>query len=364
MQNRAIVAVLGVAVVVAAILFALLHGGPDLPAPITADPSAQRQDPVAADGELVGAASAGAPVAGGAARAEADPDRAPTGVRGIVLDARTGQPLGGVEVIAVKDQPSLAPLIDRFRGLFQQGMFVDTRAPRRELGRTVSNPDGTFELTGLSAGRLFLDGRSDGWFVRTPASARLADGQIVEGVELRASPGGRVRGVVIGPDGAPAANAGVSVRPGLNAFFGQLTDRQYRWLDTVTDAQGRFDIPGVPAGQGYTVAATGEAIAIEEVHGVEVQQGAVTTLTIQGHAGALVAGRVLDPAGAPVAGANVAMVYLDISRVLFSADGRSEPVVSDAEGRFQMEHVAAGRVAFVAAAEDLAPSDIQSWRWS
>ncbi|MEZ6037655.1 MAG: carboxypeptidase-like regulatory domain-containing protein [Planctomycetota bacterium] len=358
MQNRAIVALLGVAVVVAAILFATLQGDPDLPAPIGADGTAQQQDPAAATGERVGAASAGVAVADGDVRAAVDAGRATTGVRGIVLDARTGQPLGGVEVIAVKDQPSLAPLIDRFRGLFQQGMFVDTRAPRRELGRTVSNPDGTFELTGLSAGRLFLDGRSDGWFVRTPASARLADGQIVEGVELRASPGGRVRGVVIGPDGAPAANAGVSVRPGLNAFFGQLTDRQYRWLDTVTDAQGRFDIPGVPAGQGYTVAATGEAIAIEEVHGVEVQQGAVTTLTLQTHAGALVAGRVLDPDGAPVAGANVAMVYLDISRILFSADGRTEPVVTDADGRFQLEHVAAGRVAFVAAAADLAPSDI------
>ena len=63
---------------------------------------------------------------------QVDSNRAKTGVRGIVLDAKTRQPLGGVEVVAVRDQPSLAPLVDRFRGLFQSGMFVDTRAPRRE----------------------------------------------------------------------------------------------------------------------------------------------------------------------------------------------------------------------------------------
>ena len=86
--------------------------------------------------------------------------------------------------------------------------------------------------------------------------------------------------------------------------------------------------------------------------------GQTTDVTMRAHLGALVAGVVRDGAGQPVQGANVAMVYLDISRVLFSADGRSEPIVSDADGRFVFEHVAAGRVAFVAVAQDLAPSQI------
>ncbi len=283
----------------------------------------------------------------------------PTGVRGIVLDAKTGLPLAGIEVIAVKDEPSIEPLIARFRGLLQGGMFVETRAPRRELGRTLSNADGTFELLGLTEGRVFLDGRSDGWFVRTPGTARLATGQIREGIELRASPGGRVRGIVLGADGGPAAGAHVSVRPGLNSFLGQITDRQYRWLETVTDKNGLFDLPGVPSGTGYTVAAVAPSIALEEVHGVDVRVAQITELTIRGHMGAIVAGRVLDPQGKPVTGANVAMVYLDISRVLFSADGRAEPITTDADGRFRLEHVAAGRVAFIAAAIDQAPSNIE-----
>jgi protocatechuate 3,4-dioxygenase beta subunit len=359
MQNRAAVAVVLAVLVVAAVLFGMYGFGGANDVSLPTGPNGGPDDPVA-EAQTGGLASAS--VDGGAVvpaeRAEAVTGDRTTGVRGIVVDARTGQPLGGVEVVAVKDQPSLAPLVDRFRGLFQQGMFVDTRAPRRELGRTVSNPDGTFEITGLTPGRLFLDGRSDGWFVRTPTPTRVARGEIVEGLELRASPGGRLRGIVLGADGAPAPGANVSVRPGLNAFLGQITDRQYRWLDTVTDDQGRFDIPGIPEGNGYTVAVTAPSIALEEVHGVAVQAGQVTTLTVQAHQGAIVAGRVLDPDGEPLAGANVAMVYLDISRVLFSADGRNEPLVTDADGYFRMDHVAAGRVAVVAAADDVAPSNI------
>lgn len=344
--------------ILAVVLFAIFgFGGADNVTLPTGPSDTQSPNAEVAEGGLV-AATVDANGANAVVRDDVQDERARTGVRGIVVDAKTGQPLGGVEVVAVKDQPSLAPLVDRFRGLFQQGMFVDTRAPRRELGRTVSNPDGTFELTGLPPGRLFLDGVSDGWFVRTPASPRIAVGQIKEGIELRASPGGRLRGIVLGADGGPAPGANVSVRPGLNAFLAQLTDRQYRWLDTVADENGRFDIPGVPEGAGYTVSATASSIALEEVHGVGIEAGQVTTLTIQGHLGARISGRVLDPFGEPMPGASIAMIYLDISRVLFSADGRAEPIVTNEEGYFELDHIGAGRVAVVAAAADVAPSNI------
>ncbi len=358
MQNRAAVPLLLIVLALAVLLIGAFGLGGAEPAALPSDPrDSAAGDAVAQAGDLAAAAAAAAPAAA-PERAEVVDRTGATGVRGVVVDAKTGLPLAGVEVVAVKDQPALAPLVDRFRGMFREGMFVDTRAPRRELGRAVSDADGRFEITGLSPGRLVLDGRSDGWFVRTATPARVAMGEIVEGLELRASPGGRLRGVVLGADGAPSPGADVSVRPGLNAFLGQITDRQYRWLDTVTDDQGRFDIPGVPAGNGYTVAVTAPSIALEEVHGVAVQAGQVTALTVQAHQGAIVEGVVLDPDGAPLAGASVAMVYLDISRVLFSADGRAEPLQTDEEGRFRMEHVAAGRVAVVASADGAAPSNI------
>jgi protocatechuate 3,4-dioxygenase beta subunit len=362
MQNRARTAAIGavVALLVAIVAWFAFARDPDLAPNAHTNPAASTNGATPERGGLaVAPATAVTTADGAAAREQVAAGGPPTGVRGIVLDAKTGEPLAGIEVIAVKDEPSIEPLLARFRGLFQDGMFVETRAPRRELGRTVSKPDGTFELLGLAEGRVFLDGRSDGWFVRTPGTARLATGQIRDGIELRASPGGRVRGIVLGSDGAPAAGAHVNVRPGLNSFLGQLTERQYRWNDTVTDKNGLFDLPGVPAGSGYTVSVTSPMLALEEVHGVDVRVAEVTELTIRGHQGALVAGRVVDPQGQPVVGANVAMVYLDISRVLLSADGRAEPITTDAEGRFRCEHVAVGRVAFVAAAADLAPSNIE-----
>ena len=359
MPNRAPAVLLAVIalLLVAAGCFFLLGGDPAVD-PTLAN-TGKNTDTAAAQSTTLPVDNLVAPAAQAPLREQASVAAADTGVRGIVLDAATGQPLGGIEVIAVKDEPSISPLMARFRGLFQQGMFVETKAPRREMGRTLSNPDGTFEIKGLQSGLVFLDGRSDGWFVRSPGTARLAQGEMHDGIELRASPGGRVRGIVLGPDGGPAAGAVVNLRPGLNAFFGQLTERQYRWLETVTDAQGRFDLPGVPAGQGYTVSASASSIALEEAFGLEVRASQVTEVTLRGHVGATVAGRVVDGDGKAVVGANVAMVYLDISRVLFSADGRSEPIVTDAEGRFRVEHVASGRVAFVAAATDLAPSTIE-----
>jgi len=61
-----------------------------------------------------------------ASRTSAQPSTKSTGVRGIVLDARTSQPLAGVEVLALKQQPSFEPLLNRFRGLMQGGMFTET----------------------------------------------------------------------------------------------------------------------------------------------------------------------------------------------------------------------------------------------
>src|SRR5262245_36348344 len=357
MQHRvAITAV--VLAVLALLIFLLARGDGAAPAFAPDQTAGAAAGTGPATGDLT-ATAATADVRVDPARSVVESNGSPTGVRGIVRDARTAEPLAGIEVLALKQQPSFEPLVNRFRGLFQGGMFTDTHRPAQIFGRTTSAADGTFELRGLPAGLVFLDGRSDGYYVRTPGTARLASGQMVEGIELRASPAGRVRGIVLGPDGAPVAGAAVSLRPGLNAFLGQLTERKYRWLETATDRDGRFDLPGVPTGNGYVVSAGAVSIALEEQHGIEVREGQVTEVTLRGHPGGAVRGRVLDPSGQPVAGANVAMVYLDISRVLFSADGRSEPITTDAQGRFELRPVASGRVAFVAAAGDLAPSAIE-----
>ncbi|MCB9868860.1 MAG: carboxypeptidase regulatory-like domain-containing protein [Planctomycetes bacterium] len=296
---------------------------------------------------------------GVAARSElaADPTTR-TGVRGFVRDAKTMRGLAGVEVVAMRLVPNLERPITRFRTLFREGLWRDTARPAEILARTTTQADGSFELFGLPRGRVFLDARSEGAFVRNPGLVRLAPGQVAEEVVLLASPGGRLVGTVYGPEGTPARNTRVSVRPGLNAFLGQLTQRKYKWLEAVTDAEGHYEIAGIPTGDGYSVTIASPDMALEERHGIDIQVGRTVTMDIHGKHGALVAGRAVDSEGRPVARAQVAMVYLDVSRMIFSADGREEPIETDENGAFQLQHVAPGRVAFIAATDSLAPSNI------
>lgn len=281
-------------------------------------------------------------------------------VRGIVIDARTLQPLQGVEVAAMREPPSVERLFTRLRSAFfvGDGMFTQSAKPAEILAKTTTGPDGRFELEGVAPGRIYLDARSEFSFVRTPTPVRLANEELVEDVEILASSAGALRGVVTGPGGVAVEGAVVSVRPGLNSFLGQMTQRKYRWLEVMTEADGSYLLPGVPAGDGYVVSAGGADIALAEVPGITVRDQQATVVDIEAREGALIEGRVLTAQLEPVADARIAMVYLDLSRLLLSADGRDEAITTDAEGRFRIPHVAPGRVGFVAMAEGRAPSDI------
>ncbi|HLU39354.1 MAG TPA: carboxypeptidase-like regulatory domain-containing protein, partial [Planctomycetota bacterium] len=278
-------------------------------------------------------------------------------IRGRVLDGWSLQPLAGVEVLAVTTLPNFERLETHLRSTMM-GLWKPDPAPPRVLGSTMSGADGSFELRGLPSGRVFLDGRSERYFVRTPALVRLAGDETREGIELLCFPGGRVRGRVFGPEGTPVAGATVSVRPGPNAFLGQITSRNYRWLEGTTDASGYFDLHGVPEGHGYTVSAVGPAMALVEVHGVSVEIGQATNVDLHAVAGGTLLGKVVDAHGNPVEGAEVATVYLDLSRALFSGAGRA-PVRTDADGQFVLHHVAPGPLALMAAKDGLGPSQIE-----
>ncbi len=282
-----------------------------------------------------------------------------TGVQGVVLDVRSRLAMPGVEVVALRTLPGLERPLSRFRGLFTNGLWTDTAKPVDILGSTFTQGDGSFEILGLPPGRIFLDARSPRAYLREPGTAALARGEVKTGLELLASPGGRIVGTVVDPDGQPAVGVRVSLRPGLNAFLSQITKRNYRWLETETDADGRYSITGVPRGTGYGITFAGSQMALDERHGIDVAVGETVRVDVRGKVGAQVLGRVVDGDDAPVVGADVAMVYLDISRMLFSADGREEPICTDSSGYFSLDHVAPGRVAFIAVDDAMAPSNIE-----
>lgn len=150
------------------------------------------------------------------------------------------------------------------------------------------------------------------------------------------------RGVVLGGDPlAPIAGAAVSVDPrrtyGRQDYF---SDPQ-RWKPAVTDAEGRFTVSGLSAAEDYRlrVAAVGFAQFTEAP--LEFSQTATETARqIELSRGATIRGQALQPDGSPIAGSAVHMVP---ERSNSQERNRAAGVVTDAEGRFEISGIEAGR---------------------
>ena len=69
--------------------------------------------------------------------------------------------------------------------------------------------------------------------------------------------------VFLDDDPRPAPGALVSVRPDLNAFLGQMTERKYRWMEATADAE---PVVRLVPGHGAVVDADGAAV-LREVAG-------------------------------------------------------------------------------------------------
>lgn len=138
-----------------------------------------------------------------------------------------------------------------------------------------------------------------------------------------------VRGRVVGPDGAPVFRVTVVV---------------FEFLTAVTDADGAFELPWVPAGKGpfdlVAQSIVANRILDGRVIGIEPVAGSVTdigTMALSVNAG-LVAGMVRDSTGNPVADAQL--------QLTMGVETRSTR--SDAEGRYRFTNITPGAVTVVA----------------
>lgn len=344
-----------VAALLAAVAWLLFRGDPAQPS----DPSAIRSLQPAGEGEgdAAGTKEAKLPGDEGApgVRVAAGPEGLRRGtIRGRVLAADGGQPVADVEVAAIDRHPAFAQFEVRLRDFIEEGFWKPREIPEvKVLGATRTEADGSFVLEGLPSGRVFLDARSGSWYTRSYPGVRLARGEEHDGTTILVSPGGRLRGTVLDPAGAPVARARIVLRPSATAFLAQLTSRSFRWSETRTDEEGCFDLPGIPPGVGYAVSAMAPGWALAQVREIAVARGRTTDVVLRCTGGAVLEGTVRRPDGEPVPGALVGFAYLDLARVLFSL-GPENPVAADEHGRFRLAHVGAGQVGVSALAADLA----------
>jgi hypothetical protein len=197
---------------------------------------------------------------------------------GSVADAATGAPLAGARVA------SRAAGGGAVRG-------VETDASGRF--RFDSIPPGSYEVVAAAEGYLVSDPQRVDARASAPPPLRFAlerglsiGGVVVDEVSGDPVPGAELR--LAGPD--PRRYAGPFAPPHA-------------------DGSGRFELRGVPAGEGYALAARAPGYLEGRLDLPPVRPpGGLSGVRLPLSRGARIAGRVLDPAGAPAPGAVVTVL--------------------------------------------------------
>lgn len=246
------------------------------------------------------------------ARVQVDVDLGSGGLalKGRVLDAE-GKPLAGAVVVA--SSPEFSPL----GGIGRIGVPSNL------------DPEGRFELTGLSPGTIGVSALLLGrMHVRGPPVTLPSDEEYV----LKVPAGTRMlRGRVL-ETGSDAPISGALVMGGAGDPRTVLVISATR-----SDAEGRFQMDMPPGEGGMFVEAQGYASTVVQMRGASSEDELIVRLSTL----AVLHGTVrAKGTGAPVAGIYVSAVPVGRERVMSLPDGG----LSDAEGRYRLSQVPPGEV--------------------
>jgi protocatechuate 3,4-dioxygenase beta subunit len=211
---------------------------------------------------------------------------------------------------------------------------AEVRAASRNHGASVvSDVKGRFTL-GVPAGRYAVLAALSGAAAAAPSPVDVAAGAVTPGLELALGTAAEVEGAVVDAAGAPRPGAAVEL---LAHGTGEVIAR------ATAGADGRFRVAGLaPAPYDLRASAPGATPAF--LPGLSPRPGEPfpARVTLAGLGG--VAGRVIDPAGRPLAGVHVRLV----SRGDGLAGLAPRELRSGFDGRFRFEGVEAGRAEVVA----------------
>lgn len=241
-------------------------------------------------------------------------------VSGRVVDP-DGEPIAGAHV-RLEIRPRT------LRGLEGGRLYSNTPQIDR------SDAEGNFRITDVIPGPVGLSAQASGWQAGTVAGLELRGGEEKSGIEIVLSPAAILKGRVLSPSGRPLPGAQVQTT---------FEDQGAGLAVASTDSEGVYVLDTLPPGN-RTLEAT------HPDHGaarrqVELRPGE-NSLDFSLEGGSEVTGRVVDDAGAPVAGAHVTT----IARGIF----RSLEDTSEADGSFRFTAVADGTYEILASKEGFA----------
>jgi protocatechuate 3,4-dioxygenase beta subunit len=282
----------------------------------------------------------------------------PAATAGVVL-TDDGTPLSGALVLLVP-----------WRGGPRRGVAALGRRVREILAspwRVASRRGGHFSFEGIEPGPWRLVALQAGFLPRVSPVLDVVPGEPGE-AEIVLTTGPEIAGRVVDDRGVALEGSAVRARWsfGANRSRGRDADALLETAlgslprDEITDADGRFSFPAVPAGA-YELLAVKDGYARSSPVSVE---GGDTDVEIVLETGFALQGRVTGTGGVPLAGAEVLAVTADgrdaarsAVRAVASAGSVPGPVgtETDQQGRFLIADVRAGTYAVLVRREEYQP---------
>lgn len=247
-------------------------------------------------------------------------------VEGTVVDAASGQPL------------------TRFKVRLRESVGPGNVPLPVEESRAKQDKEGKFALFAPKPGNYVVEGTAESYAGCFSDVFTITEGQTIEGVTVKMTTGGVLRGRVVDSNGKPVARAVVTSNDddwtddpfmqSLGEYYPTLATRR----EVRTDSDGAYEIKGLSPAL-YQVDVQHAEYTRNIVKGLQVTEGETTAVEdVVLARGATVRGTVYEPSGKPLAGSVVQLTSTDVVNGFpLQYEGKT-----DAKGNYEIRHVRTG----------------------